>query len=336
MPEFAIVGAGTLGQAFAGSLAAAGNTVTVLATARTAEALRAAGRIRLRGAIELDQPIVEGDAKPGVVSLTTDPATLPPEAGVIFTPKGHALPTAIESVRAAWRPGEAAWVCGIQNGIVKDDLLAAAFGQERTVGAVTILGGGREADGRVVVTGRGATFLGEFSDVSSQRVEVAAAALKAAGIPTEAVTNIRTVLWSKMCNAVGLFAVTCLSRVSSSRLGHYPELVHAYCGLIRETAAIAAAQGIPMGDYPGFPIKSYLAMGDAGVAAYFAERAVPMRPTPGAPESRTSMHQDLIAGRPLEVEAIYGDVVARAERLGVPAPRITLARDLIRAIDPGR
>ena len=70
--------------------------------------------------------------------------------------------------------------------------------------------------------------------------------------------------------------------------------------------------------------------------AWFAERAAPITLVAGAPESRTSMYQDLLAGRPMEVEAIYGDAVARAERVGVAVPRLTLARDLLRAIDPGR
>src|SRR5207244_1958610 len=180
---------------------------------------------------------------------------------------------------------------------------------------------------------RGATYLGELDGRPSARAEAAAAALREAGAPTEAVTNIQTVIWSKMCNAAGLFAVTCLGRISTNRFGHYPELVLAYMGLIRETAAVAAAQGIPMGDYPGFPIKTYLGMRDEQVVALFKERAAPI--VAGAPESRTSMLQDLLAGRPLEVDAIYGDLVERAARVGVPAPRLTLARDLVRAIDPG-
>jgi 2-dehydropantoate 2-reductase len=334
----AIVGAGSLGQTFAAALAATGHVVTLLATPRSADQLLGAGAIRLRGVFDLDQPVVAEVARPGAIGVTTDPARLPAGAGVIFTPKGHNLPAAIAQVRAAW-PGDsdrAAWVCGIQNGIVKDDLLAAAFGSERVVGAVTIVGAQRELDGRVTCTNRGATFLGEFSEERSARVEAATAALNAAGLPTEAVTNIRTVLWSKMCNATGLFAVTCLSRVSSNRLGHYPELVRAYMGLVRETAAVAAAQGIPMGDYPGFPIRTYLGWTDEEVIAFFAERAAPLTPTPGTPESRTSMLQDLLAGRPLEVDAIYADVVERAARVGVPVPRLTIARDLVRAIDPGR
>jgi 2-dehydropantoate 2-reductase len=334
----AIVGAGSLGQSFAAALAATGRAVALLATPRSAEALRKAGQVRLRGAIELEVAVTGEAGQPGAVFVTTEPAELPAGAGVIFTPKGHQLAGAIAQVRAAWpRAGdEAAWVCGIQNGVVKDDLLAEAFGRERTVGAVTILGAAREGDGTVAVSSRGATYLGELDGRPSERAEAAAAALVEAGAPTEAVTNIQTVLWSKMCNATGLFAVTCLARISTNRFGHYPELVRAYMGLIRETAAIAAAQGIPMGDYPGFPIRTYLGRDDEANVAWFAERAAPFTVVPGAPESRTSMYQDLLAGRPMEVEAIYGDVVARAERVGVPAPRLTLARDLLRAIDPGR
>src|SRR3989442_1256043 len=115
------------------------------------------------------------------------------------------------------------------------------------------LRGAPPGPGTVAVASRGATYLGELDGRPSARAEAAAAALREAGAPTEAVTNIQTVIWSKMCNAAGLFAVTCLGRISTNRFGHYPELVRAYMGLIRETAAVAAAQGIPMGDYPRFP-----------------------------------------------------------------------------------
>jgi len=327
-PPLAVVGAGSLGQSFAAALAASGQAVTLLATPRSAEALRAAGAIRLHGALELTVPLG------GALRLVAEAGALPPGAGVVFTPKGHQLAAAVAQVVAG--APDPAWVAGIQNGVVKDDLLAAAFGAERTLGAVTILGAARESDGRVAVASRGATYFGELTDSSSERATAAAAAFAAAGVPTEAVANIRTVTWSKMCNAAGLFAVTCLGRISSDRFGHFPELVRAYMGLIRETASVAAVQGIPMGDFPGFPIRTYLGRSDDANVAWFAERAASSKPVPGAPASRTSMYQDLLAGRPMEVEAIYGDVVARGERLGVAVPRLTLARDLLRAIDPGR
>ena len=48
------------------------------------------------------------------------------------------------------------------------------------------------------------------------------------------------------------------------------------------------------------------------------------------------MTQDLLAGRALEVDEVFGDLVERAKRAGLAAPRLTLVRDLIRGIDPGR
>jgi 2-dehydropantoate 2-reductase len=326
-----IVGAGSLGQTYAATLATSGTEVTLLATPRSAKALRDAGAIRVRGAVELEVPV-------SLVNLTTDPRKLPRGAGVIFTTKGRELLGAARQVRAGWPVGEDpdAWVAGIQNGVVKDDVLAEVFGADRVVGGVTIVGAQREEDGRVACTSRGATYFGELDGRLSARARAAVDTFNRAGLPTELATDIRSVIWSKMCNATGFFGVTCLTRIASNHFGHYPELVTAYMGLIRETAAVANAYGVEIGAYPAFPIRSYLDRTDAENVAWFAERAAPFDPTPGAPLSRTSMLQDLLAGRPLEVEAIFGDVCERAAKVSVPVPRLEIVRDLIRAIDPGR
>jgi 2-dehydropantoate 2-reductase len=333
----AIVGAGSLGQTYAACLAASGQPVTLLASPRTAASLREAGAIRLRGAIELAVAVGKPGAPADTFVLTDDPADLPDGAGLIFTTKGHQLPAAARQVRERWPRSSdgVAWVAGVQNGIVKDDVLAQVFGPERVLPSVTIVGAMRLPDGPVLVGGRGATYFGEFAGGPSARADVATTAFNKAGLPTEHVADIKSVLWSKMCNATGLFGVTCLSRVSTSRLGLYPELARAYMGLVRETAAIANALGVEIGNYTGFPIKSYLDKPDEATVQLFAERAAAFVANPG-PESRTSMHQDLEAGRPLEVEEIYADVVRRAERVGVPAPKLEIVRDLVRAIDPGR
>lgn len=336
--SFAVVGAGSIGLTIGACLAHSGHVVTLFATARTAQQLLAAGSIRLSGAVEVAYPLTSGTGRVGAIGITTDPAQLPEGAGAFFTPKGHQLPAAIAQVRAAWpRSGDdQAWVCGIQNGIVKDDLLATAFGAERRVGAATIVGAERQPEGRVSVKNLDTTYLGEFSGQRSQRVAQTAAALNDAGLITEAVTSISTVLWSKMCNTAGFFAATCLGQIPNAVLGLHPELVRMYLGILRETAAIAAAQGIRVADFPRFPVRTYLDRDDDENVARFRELATSPTAVNFAPDQRSSMLQDLLAGRPMEVDAIYGDLVARAARLAVPAPQITLACDALRAIDPGR
>lgn len=332
----AIAGAGSLGQSFAGLLASSGRAVALLASPRTAAQLLKAGRIVLQGVVEREVVAGPPPARPGMVAVTDDLRELPERSGLIFMAKGHQLPELIGSVRDAWpRAGDdESWVAGVQNGIVKDDLLMDAFGRGRVVGAVTILGAQRTPDGPVTVTSLGATYLGEFPRGTSARVRDAVEQLRAAGIPADASEDIRSVLWSKMCNATGVFGVSVLTRASAGGLGRSPHLVRAYLSLVRETADVARAEGAGLGDYAGFPIKTYVERPEEEVLATFAERARLSGPR-GGPESLPSMTQDLLAGRPMEVEAIFGDVVERAMRHGVLAPCLTLVRDLLRGINPG-
>jgi 2-dehydropantoate 2-reductase len=336
---FAIVGAGSLGQSFAALLARAGEHVTLLATPRSANRLRASGVITLGGTLDAVVPVSDATARavtnappgPGAVVVATSPTDLPHDALVLFTTKGHDLPAAIEAVRSA-AGNRVAWAAGVQNGIVKDDLLANAFGAERVVGAVTIFGAQRETNrsGIVRVTSSGATYLGELDGHTSDRVRRAADRLQAAGIPTQARDDIASVLWSKACNATGVFGVTVLTRVSNQRLFADRHLMRAYLALVRETAAVAAAYGVQIGDYAGFPpIGTFVNRDDDATI----DLLPPTVPALNGEPAFASMTQDLLGGQPLEVDAVFGDIVERAERKHVPVPSLRLVRDLIRGLD---
>src|SRR5438105_2392218 len=208
LPSLSLVGAGSLGQAFAALIAASGQPVTLLATPTTAARLREAGRIRLGGAVDLEIPAGSAPAPAGTVGVTADPARLPAGAGALFATKGHQLAGAIQAVRAHWPPpGDAAgWVGGLQNGLVKDDWLAGAFG------------------------------------------------------------------------------VSVLTRTSAPRMFRDPDLIRAYLSLVRETAAIAAAHGVTLGDYTSFPIRTFLARGDEETVAALSA------PAPGSDPAATGAH----------------------------------------------
>jgi 2-dehydropantoate 2-reductase len=321
--EFVIVGAGGLGQSFAALLARDGQRVTLLATPRSAGRLRSSGAIELGGVVEASLPI-------STIRLTTDPAELPRDAVVVFTTKGHDLPAAIAAVRSA-AGDRVAWAAGVQNGMVKDDLLAKAFGAQRVVAAVTIFGAQRSENGVITVTSPGATYLGELNGPLSDRVQQAASAFSAAGIPTQARADIASVLWSKACNAAGVFGVAVLTRIPTQRLFADPDLMRAYLALVRETAAVASAYGVQVGDYPSFPpIRTFV---ERDVGATIAQ----LQPVQDAvTPSYASMTQDLLDGRPLEVDAVFGDLVERAERIGVPVPSLRLVRDMISGLDTGK
>jgi 2-dehydropantoate 2-reductase len=338
--ELALVGAGSLGQAFAALLARSGQPVTLLSTPATLSRLREVGEIRLRGVVTLDIPVATAPAPAGAVGLTGDPADLPRGAALLFATKGHQLRDSAASVRAKWPApnDDLAWVGGLQNGMAKDDVLAKIFGAERVVGAVTILGGERRPEGEVAIASLGCTYLGEIGTGAAEpsaRVADAVARLRVAGIPAEAPPDIRPVLWSKACNAAGVFGVTSTLRIGTPRLFRDPHLIRAYLGLVRETAAIAAAHGVPVGDYTNFPIRTYVTRPDEDTVADLSHKAFLAPAASGGVESFSSMTQDLRAGRAIEVDDVFADLVERGERAGVAVPRLRLVRDFLRGLDPG-
>jgi len=336
-PVLSIVGAGSLGQTLAAMLAASGQPVTVLSTAGSARRLLEAGAVRIRGGTSLDVRVAPAPAAPGSVGIVTEAAALPDGAGLLFTPKGHQLPAAIAAIRGAWpRPGdEAAWVAGLQNGLLKDELLAEAFGAGRVVGAATITSAQREPNGEILFIGKGITYLGEFDAPPSARVAAAADALRSAGLPAEPARDIRSVLWSKACNAAGVFGVCTLTRRAGPGMLATEGTARAYLELVKETAAIGRAYGVHTGDFASFPpIRTYVDRPTGESAARLAPPAAAAPKAADAPRTYPSMLQDLLAGRPLEVDEIFGDLVRRAHAAGVPVPRLEIVRDLIAGLNP--
>jgi 2-dehydropantoate 2-reductase len=310
----------------------------LLARSGSFERLAAAGQVRLRGIVEMDVPLHvldSGTSVPrGSIGLTAAPARLPGGSGLLFATKGHQLGAAVESVRASepeWT-SPAEWVCGIQNGMQKDDVLGNAFGRERLIGAATILGAQHAGDGSIVVTAPGATYLGDFAPATSRLTDNAFELLSDIGLVVQREVDARTVLWSKACNAAGVFGVCVLARCSGQRMSGTAALMRAYLSLVREAADLARAYGVQVGDYPGFPIKTYVERDEEATLA-LVEQQVRRPRAPGAAESFPSMVQDLRAGRPLEVEGVFGDLVERAARAGRVVPRLSLVCDLLRGID---
>ena len=88
----ALVGAGSLGQAFAALLARNGQPVTLLATPATLGRLRESGGIRLRGVVTLDVPVAAAPAPAGTVGVTADPADAAARRGTPVRDEGSPAP----------------------------------------------------------------------------------------------------------------------------------------------------------------------------------------------------------------------------------------------------
>lgn len=332
MPDgaFVFIGAGALGRTFATVLAAAGHPVVLVAREPAAAQLRALPVLRVRGAVESSAPVRGAPPAPGAVTAATLGDELPRGAAVLFTTKAHQLGAAASAVALTWPAADDpdAWTAGLQNGLLAGDQLGEVFGPGRVVGACTVLGARRVAGGAAVAS-LGMTYLGELGGGRGGRAEAAARALRGAGLPGTAADDIREVLWAKMCNAVGVFGVSALTGMPTSQIMGSPPLVRAYRALLEEAALVARAEGVTVADYPDLPMRTYLDLAREEMVKRLTGRPA----QDGAALSFSSMAQDLAGGRPTEYEQVFGDLLRRAGRLGVPVPRAALVYDLIAGLD---
>lgn len=329
MSGITLVGAGALGQAFATLLAPGGDT-TLFARPATAERLRAEGTLRVQVRGEVVSTAV-GD-RPGAVRVIDDASAIDPDDAVVFVTKGHTLPEAIATVAAGWRPREG-HVLGLQNGVMKDRVLGEAFGPQSVVGAATVLGARRLEDGTVAVTGLGQTYLGEFDGSASARVAELATRWRRADLPVRDDLDIARLLWTKCVNALGAFGIGCLGRLPSNVLMQSEQYAGLFVDLLHEGAAVAQAEGSPVDDFPDLPIATYLATPREELVASLTARVRDAWASPGALPAFSSMAQDVIAGRPTEVDAVFGDVVRRARTHGIAVPRLAVVLDVVGGID---
>jgi 2-dehydropantoate 2-reductase len=324
-----VVGAGALGQTYSAALAAVGNQVLLVTTESSRANLVSAGRVVITGMLQLSVPVQTSAVPSGALTLVS-PGAVREVEGIIFATKGHQLAEAAKSLGHA----SVEWVIGIQNGVAKNDVLAAIFGWPKVMGATTMLGGDRRSDGSVEASTLGITSVGELDGRLSSRATWVAARLESAGIPAEARPDIRSLEWAKLINAAAAFAVSILTRAQWMEAFESPHYGRAFLSLVREIGEIATAEGVRIRDYDGMPVATYISAPDEVSIALRAERAQKLRAAGNEQRNhRTSMLQDLLAGRRMEVESVFGDLVERSLRHGIFAPRLQLVLDLARGMD---
>jgi 2-dehydropantoate 2-reductase len=123
---------------------------------------------------------------------------------------------------------------------------------------------------------------------------------------------VRREVWRKTSGNAATNTVSALTRTIGVDFGAVPGLLDIYAGLMRETLAVAAALG--------WDLRAEINVEQA------AKRGDTSR-------FRTSMLQDVIAGRPIEVESLLGQTQAFARDAGVAAPTIDFIVPLLRALD---
>jgi 2-dehydropantoate 2-reductase len=309
-----VIGAGALGSAYGACLAQAGADVQLLAREPHVRAITEAGGIALH----------DGDAVEAVALRAEwrSEKVTPAEIAILLT-KGHDSAAALDSLRHLLPDLRVA--VSLQNGVVKDRVLAGWCGPERVAGGASLVGATLERPGTVTLTSRGITYFGPG-------VEPLPRLLRDAGLEAVVTEQVEAVEWAKLVQAEAVMTITALTGKVMHAALLDPDLAELFVGLVREAGAVAAASGVELQNVQGlFPLRSIAAAGVELV--HEAGRALEAR---GATNVRISMLEDVRRGRRLEIDDVHGFLIAEAERLGVSVPLTRVSFDLLSALDRTR
>jgi 2-dehydropantoate 2-reductase len=312
-----VFGAGSVGGYLAGTLARGGADVSVVARGAHLAAIRANG-------LTVESPDATINVK---LPAAHDPAELGPQDAVIVTVKAPALPAVAATIAPLLGPdttvafpmnGIPWWYFHAHGGpfdgrrlprLDPGDALWTAIGPHRAIGGIFWPACFVPAPGVVrLLTGAGrGTVFGEPDGSTTPRIEALAAAFRAADLPVTIASNIRELIWQKL--AFNLSAgPMCMLTHSAVRATHEePALIDCSRRMLAEAEAIALAMGYRL---------------DLDV-----ERIVA---TNTRLAHRPSILQDLEAGRPMEIGALYTVPLEMARLMNVPTPTLDLLASMIR------
>jgi 2-dehydropantoate 2-reductase len=314
--EFAILGAGAIGSIIGGHLARAGHSVAMLARGPRAAYLEQHG-LTIRGLEDFTTP----------VRTLREPQALRSAGALIVATKTPGTAAALESLRAAHFDV----TLSIQNSPLKNELLSAAFGAERVLGALADTSGELLAGGEVLFTRNVNVYLGELTGADSARARGLARTLDSSGVRAIATDEIQTLEWSKFCGWVGLMPLAVTTRTPTWRYLSDPDSALLVARLIREMGSLARALGITLSDRAVVPVASVCAAGENEAVARILQLGEEYRSS--APGHRMSALQDVEAGRPLEVHETLGYASAKARELGLDLPLLAAFTRLLATID---
>ncbi len=304
----AILGSGAVGGYFGAKLARAGQDVTFIARGAHLEAIRTKG-LEVRSAKLGDFSVA--------AAAESDTAKVGPVDLVIVSVKAYDNATALPLLKPMMGPGTA--VLTLQNGVDSVNDVAAVVGEGPVLGGTTYVATALEGPGLIVQTGvhRSIIFGEVFGDRSriSPRVQEIADIFATADIQVTPVADARVPIWDKFVYLVAFSGFTGAARLAIGHIWKYPHVQEMFYATSREIAAIARAEGVTISADRFETLKTY------------------MDNLP--PTTRSSLLIDLEQGKRIEVEALQGAAVRRAQKLGVPVPITSTLYAVLKAWESG-
>ena len=307
--KICVVGAGAIGGYMAVRLAEAGHQVSVIARGPHLAAIRARG-LRL---VEAERELVAGD-----LAATDRIPDLGPHDLVLLALKAHQIAAVVGDLPALFGAGTA--MVTLQNGIPwwyfqklggeyagrvvetvdPGGVLLGAVDPDRIIGCIAYPAA-IVAEPGVIRHVEGNRFpVGELDGSLSDRVRSVSELFAGAGFKSRVLEDIRSEIWLKLWGNLTFNPISALTHATLVDICRFPGTRALAAAMMTEAQAVGERLGA------GFRVS--------------LERRIAGAESVG--KHKTSMLQDVEAGKPLEVDGMLGVVVELAEMTGVDVPTL--------------
>jgi 2-dehydropantoate 2-reductase len=298
--RFVIVGPGALGGVIATMLARGGHHVALLG--RPSPHLRALREHGLRLTTR------RGDTEHVNFPASDDAAIVADADAIVVLVKAGDTAAAVNAIKAHVRTGQT--VLTLQNGLGNAELISDLLGKGHSVLAgVTSQAAHRTGPGAVAHAGEGPTLIGALNERDAPNAAALARIFTEVGLPAAAVPDIERWIWRKVAVNAAINGLTALGGFPNGAIAADPDLLDVAEIVAEEAASVARAKGFEIGGM----------------------RRVVLETATATAENRSSMLQDLDAGRRTEVAAIHGAILAAGAETGIATPVIQTIAALIAA-----
>jgi 2-dehydropantoate 2-reductase len=302
--KFLIAGAGAIGAYIGARMAQAGFDVTLYARGPHLRAMQEQG-VQVKSS--------EGDfvARPKIAASLEE---VGPVDVVFLGVKAHGLPQLAPQLQPVIGPETA--VVSTQNGIPwwyfqgfggeweglrleridPGGVISSSIEAQRVIGSIVYFSTEITAPGVIQPIDGNRITLGEPDGTRSDRLRKISEALIASGFRCPITTRIRHEIWVKVLGNASFNPLSALTRATLVQMARDPGVCSVIRNIMQEVEAVSHKLGMEL------PVTI-----DQRIAG--AEKVG---------EHKTSMLQDLEAGRPMELEALVGAVVELGERVGLP------------------
>jgi 2-dehydropantoate 2-reductase len=288
--RFVVMGTGGIGGFFGAALARAGEDVWFVGRGEHFEAMHRDG-LRITSSV--------GNFTISASQIVQDPGLIGHADVALFCVKSYDTESAARQLSPLL--DDRSLIISLQNGVDNVEKIASVLPNIPTYGGAAYVSSRITAPGQITETGGFQRIVfGPTSGRPSATAQVMHERFLHAGIKSHLAENIIKELWQKLIFIASMGSLTAVSRLTHGEIVGNPATRALMFDAMREVRTVALKLGIDVD-----PVDEARVL--EGLKRF-------------SDDTRSSMYYDLVAGKPMEIEALNGTVVRLGEQVGVPTP----------------